>query len=221
MKTLKKSSPINLLILISVFLCQILYLTSFAKDIKNTKKDEIAIRETLNIIPNRSSIRWYGTSGMPIIAEQTGSIKVKKGKVQIDSNGDISAAEILIDMSSISNDNLSGELQAKIENHLKSTDFFDVKKYPEANFKSSKVEKIGDRRYQLIGALTIKNLKKNTNILGFYTTDGFNYSFKGNFIFDRTDFGIKYGSGKFFKDLGDKLINDNVKLSFDLKANPS
>lgn len=221
MKTLKKSSPINLLILISIFLCQILYLPIFAKDMKNTKKDEIAIRETLNIIPNRSSIRWYGTSGMPVIAEQTGSIKVKKGKVQIDSNGDISAAEILIDMSSISNDNLSGELQAKIENHLKSTDFFDVKKYPEASFKSSKVEKFGDRRYQLIGELTIKNLKKNTNILGFYTTDGFNYSFKGNFIFDRTDFGIKYGSGKFFKDLGDKLINDSVKLSFDLKANPS
>jgi len=220
MKTLRKSLRVNLLVLICLFFYETASLSSLAKNPKSTK-EETPIRETLNIIPNRSSIRWYGTSGMPVIAQQTGSIKVKKGKVQIDSNGDLSTAEIIIDMSSISNDNLSGELQAKIENHLKSTDFFDVKKYPEANFKSSKVEKIDDRRYQLIGELTIKNLKKNTNIVGFYTTDGFNYSFKGNFIFDRTDFGIKYGSGKFFKDLGDKLINDTVKLSFDLKANPS
>jgi polyisoprenoid-binding protein YceI len=30
--------------------------------------------------------------------------------------------------------------------------------------------------------------------------------------FDRTDFGIRYGSGSFFDDLGDQAINDEVVL---------
>jgi hypothetical protein len=43
-------------------------------------------------------------------------------------------------------------------------------------------------------------------------------SAKATFEIDRTEWDIKYGSGKFFKDLGDKVINDNFQISFDLKA---
>jgi hypothetical protein len=37
-------------------------------------------------------------------------------------------------------------------------------------------------------------------------------------MFDRAEFNVKYGSGKFFKDLGDNLINDDVTLILSLKA---
>ncbi|MEB3314811.1 MAG: YceI family protein [Candidatus Melainabacteria bacterium] len=226
MKTLKKSLP-NILSLTAfigiIFFTQLnssVFAEKKSKEIKDKKSSTAIIGEALELNPSRSSIRWYGTNGSPVIAEHSGGIKVKKGKVMLNTAGEITAAELIMDMSSITNDNLSGELQSKIVQHLKSPDFFDVKKYPEATFKSTQVQKISDKKYQLIGQLTIKNTKKNTNITGFYTTDGFNYSFKGNFIFDRTDFDVKYGSGKFFSNLGDKLINDTVKLSFDLRANP-
>jgi polyisoprenoid-binding protein YceI len=226
MKTLKKSLPnlMRLAVFISIVLLAQLNNSIFAerktKDTKEKKSSTALIGETLELNPSRSSVRWYGTSGVPLTLEQTGGIKVKKGKVVVNKAGDITAAELVMDMTSITNDNLSGELQNKIVEHLKGPDFFDIKKYPEATFKSTQVQKISDKKYQLIGQLTIKNTKKNTNITGFYTTDGFNYSFKGNFIFDRTDFDIKHGSAKFFNNLGDKLINDSVKLSFDLRANP-
>ena len=214
MKTLKKSLPnlVSLAVFISMaFFAQLnssVFAEKKSKEIKDKKSSTAIIGETLELNPNRSSIRWYGTNGSPVIAEHTGGIKVKKGKVIVNTAGEITAAELVMDMTSITNDNLSGELQSKIVQHLKSPDFFDVKKYPEATFKSTQIQKISDKKYQIIGQLTIKNTKKN------------NYSFKGNFIFDRTDFDVKYGSGKFFSNLGDKLINDTVKLSFDLKANP-
>jgi|LakMenE01Jun11ns_1017448.scaffolds.fasta_scaffold9959683_27 hypothetical protein len=226
MKTLKKSLPniLSLTAFISIIFFTQLNSSAFAekknKEAKEKKFPTAIIGEALELNPSRSSIRWYGTNGSPVIAEHSGGIKVKKGKVIVNTAGEITAAELIMDMTSITNDNLSGELQSKIVQHLKSPDFFDVKKYPEATFKSTQVQKISDKKYQLIGQLTIKNTKKNTNITGFYATDGFNYSFKGNFIFDRTDFDVKYGSGKFFSNLGDKLISDTVKLSFDLRANP-
>ena len=36
----------------------------------------------------------------------------------------------------------------------------------------------------------------------------------GKTSFDRTKFGLKYGSGSFFKGLGDKAINDQVDVEF-------
>lgn len=38
----------------------------------------------------------------------------------------------------------------------------------------------------------------------------------GSFVFDRTDYGIRYGSGQFFDNLGDKLIHDKIQVSFNL-----
>jgi len=39
--------------------------------------------------------------------------------------------------------------------------------------------------------------------------------------FDRTEYGIKYGSGKFFENLGDKTIKDKVSLQVTLVATPN
>ena len=45
-----------------------------------------------------------------------------------------------------------------------------------------------------------------------------NDRYKGTLSFDRTKFGVIYGSGNFFKKLtADKIINNEVNLDFDLK----
>ena len=46
----------------------------------------------------------------------------------------------------------------------------------------------------------------------FYKKDGKAYS--GTLVFDRTKFGMIYGSGDFFKGLGDKMIHNEVKVDF-------
>jgi polyisoprenoid-binding protein YceI len=43
-------------------------------------------------------------------------------------------------------------------------------------------------------------------------------SIKAKFKFDRTKWGLKYGSKSFFKSIGDKAINDDVELTVDLAA---
>jgi polyisoprenoid-binding protein YceI len=49
------------------------------------------------------------------------------------------------------------------DGHLKSPDFFDVAKFPEMKFESTKIEKRGDQ-YVAIGNLTIKDVTKQVEI---------------------------------------------------------
>ena len=46
------------------------------------------------------------------------------------------------------------------DGHLKSADFFDIEKYPQMTFKSSRVEKKGDESYSVTGNLTIHGVTK-------------------------------------------------------------
>ena len=38
--------------------------------------------------------------------------------------------------------------------------------------------------------------------------------YSGTLKFDRTKFNMKYGSGSFFKNLGDKMINNEIKIDY-------
>jgi len=48
----------------------------------------------------------------------------------------------------------------KLDEHLKSPDFFDAAKFPTATFKSTKVEKDGDNKLKVSGDLTIHGITK-------------------------------------------------------------
>jgi hypothetical protein len=75
--------------------------------------------------------------------------------------------------------------------------------------------------YRLDGKLTIKNV---TNDVSFPVhieriTGGLRLT--GRATVDRTAYGVKYGSGKFFENLGDNLIEDDFRLDLDLTFNTS
>ena len=171
----------------------------------------------LNVINKQSKVTWSGSKGIKALGTHTGTVAVKNGKVKLNDKGEISEAEIVIDMSQIDNDDLKGEWKDKLLTHLKSADFFDVKKHSSAEFKSKKVIKLADNKYKLIGDMNIKGIKREVTIIGNYLAAK-HHNFKGNMSFDRTDFNIKFGSGQFFTNLGDKMIHDEVKLAFDIKA---
>ncbi len=48
----------------------------------------------------------------------------------------------------------------KRDDHLKSPDFFDAKKFPAKTFKSSSAKKTGDKTFDLVGDMTIKGITK-------------------------------------------------------------
>ena len=99
-----------------------------------------------------------------------------------------------------------------MEGHLKSDDFFGVKNYPTATLLINKATKKGNT-YEVSGDITIKG---TTHPIIFELEMGTTAA-TANLKIDRTKFGLRYGSGSFSDDLGDKAISDKFTLDVNLK----
>jgi len=102
---------------------------------------------------------------------------------------------------------------------LKSPDFFDVDNHAESRFVITQIvkNKATTPAYLLTGNLTIKNMTKSVSFGVDIKPKGDNVA--GNapkFTIDRTDFDIQYKSKKFFEDLKDDFINDEITLAITL-----
>lgn len=102
--------------------------------------------------------------------------------------------------------------------HLHHEDFFAVDAYKTAQLEVTKAKALGNNRHHVEANLTIKNI---THPVAFETTIEVFTDFlhaMGEIVIDRTLYNIRYGSGKFFANLGDKLIFDEFVLQFKLIA---
>lgn len=147
-----------------------------------------------------------------------GSIRVKSGFVVIQGD-DIEAGELVMDLTSIGVTDLKGEDRAKLEGHLRSEDFFQVSSYPEAVFTLVRSRAVGKRSYELTGSLTIRGVDKDQTmavVLAQASPDELVIS--GTLAIDRTQYGIRFRSGKFFGDLGDQAIDDVFYVTLNLRA---
>lgn len=150
---------------------------------------------------NDSSLGWIGKK---VTGQHNGKVLYKSGEVVL-KDGKLAGGEFVVDMNSISVEDLQGEWATKFLTHMKSGDFFNVEKFPTSKLKITSVE--GNK---VKADLTIKG---KTNSVSFpIVQNGSTYS--GNLTFDRTKFDMVYNSGNFFKDLGDKMINDEVNVEF-------
>lgn len=93
------------------------------------------------------------------------------------------------------------------DDHLKSPDFFDVKQFPTATFRSTKVEKKGDKNWSVTGELALHGVKKEVTIPLELTGEGKGRNgealigFHGTFSIQRSAYGMEYGKGN----LGDQV----------------
>ena len=150
-----------------------------------------------------------------VTGEHTGEVKLANGHLNFEKDV-LKGGEFEIDMTTITNTDLTDkEYHTKFINHITSDDFFGVEKNKTAKLviKSVKKEKAADT-YKITADLTIKG--KTAPV----TFDAVATKAKATakVIFDRTKYDIKYGSGKFFQGLGDKMILDDVQLSVELTA---
>jgi polyisoprenoid-binding protein YceI len=154
----------------------------------------------------KSEFKWTGTK---ITGSHYGTVPLKSGSLVVEKDV-IKGGEFVIDLNGLTAGDLTGEYKGKLEGHLKSGDFFNVEKFPTATLKVKSVK--GDK---VTADLTIKG---KTNPVTFdVKKDGTTYS--GKLVFDRTKFDMIYNSGNFFKDLGDKAINNEVTLDFKVVQN--
>jgi len=158
-----------------------------------------------------SALSWEASK---VVATHTGTVRVKSGSVQV-SGGALAGATVVMDMSSIASDQ---GIEALVT-HLKNADFFDAANYPEARLVITSVNPgANEGEYALTGDLTIKNVTAPITFTAKVKTSGNELEAQSQLSIDRTKWGIKYGSGQFFKDLGDNMIGDDIKFSVLIKA---
>ncbi len=176
---------------------------------------DVAGAATYTADASASTIAWKGTAPTK---SHNGTISVSEGSLAMD-GGKLTGGNFIIDMNSIvCLDIENEEYNGKLVGHLKSADFFDVENNSFSAFAITGVED-KDGKTMVKGNLTIKGIKKNIEFPATLSVDGDAVSFTSEaFTIDRTEWDIKYNSGKFFEDLKDKLINDNIELSFTVKA---
>ena len=144
--------------------------------------------------------------------QHNGTLNIKNGQIIISDKGLISG-DIEIDMSTINTTDIQGRGKERLDGHLKSPDFFDVKKHPVAFLKFQGNEKhFSDGKLKFEGQLTIKNISHPISF--FSTIDNVNgkLSARAEVTFDRSLYNVRFGSGKFFDNLGDRLIYDEIRM---------
>lgn len=174
-------------------------------------------QEVYKVDVNKSKVIWTGTK---VGGRHEGTLKIKSGTVTL-KNGYLASAEVVVDMNSIQCTDLKDKaLNDKLVNHLKSADFFEVDKYPEAKFVVTKPDRRLNQDYMVYGKLTIKDKTSDVKFPATLIFEDNNKNFMTtiSFVFDRTKHDIKYGSEKFFKNLGDKAIYDEVDVLIELHA---
>lgn len=158
-----------------------------------------------------STIEWTGKKITG--SSHHGTIQLKNGFLNLTEDGQLVGGEFHIDMSTIQVTDLSGENKEKLEGHLNSDDFFGVNNYDTSKFVITEATQKSENTYTVNGVLSIKGKTEPVS----FDMDVNDNTATAKVAIDRTKFGIRYGSGSFFDNLGDNAINNNFTLDVTLK----
>lgn len=173
------------------------------------------LAETYTVNPEASSVEWNAAK---VTGEHNGTISIKSAQIELE-EGNLTGGQAVIDMSTITVlDITNPTYNKKLQDHLNSEDFFNTASFPEASLVITSVESSGEGAYEVTGDFTIKGITRPVTFSAVVTQDEEGVSASAEITLDRTDFDVRYGSGKFFEDLGDKLIYDEFTLMVDIAA---
>tara|TARA_Y100001968_G_scaffold187371_1_gene171799 strand:+ start:1483 stop:2043 length:561 start_codon:yes stop_codon:yes gene_type:complete len=158
-----------------------------------------------------SSVKWTGTqlSGK----SHYGTLSFKSADLSF-SEDKLVGGNFIVDMTSLSVDDLTGKGKTSLEGHLKADDFFSVNDFNFSELKLNNVAMVSQNEYSATGNLTIKGYTHEAKV-SFYTKEG-SKNMMAKLVFDRSKYDVRYGSGSFFENLGDKLILDDIELEVTL-----
>lgn len=166
------------------------------------------------INPDKSFIHWKATKPG---GGHVGIVKFSSGYVKFD-NDKVTGGEFVADMSTITDEDLKvNEMKNMLENHLKSSDFFDIAQFPTAVFSLKQVVMLPDDpvfAMQISGPLTIKGISNDVSFRIKPVSEITPLSFTTDeVILNRTHWKINYNSKSIFKSITDKIIHDDFELS--------
>ncbi len=150
--------------------------------------------QTLKADKEKSKIDFVGKKSD---GKHTGGFKDFKSEAKVDHESpDKSSITIEIATDSLWSDN------EMLTAHLKSPDFFDVKKYPTIKFESTKIE-VNENKATIIGKMTMLDKTVEIKIPATADLNEKSLTLNADFKIDRTKWGMNYGKGK---------VDDEVEL---------
>ena len=167
--------------------------------------------QSVIVNPKDAVLKWEGKK---VTGKHNGAILLKSGEFEV-KNDKFVGGTFVIDMQSLTVEDLpAGEMNDKLSGHLKSDDFFGVTAFPTAKLVIKESSKFKGDVAKVKGDLTIRD---KTNPVEFEVTrkDG---KYTTVITVDRSKYNVKYGSGSFFGDLGDKMIYDDFTLDVTLNT---
>lgn len=162
----------------------------------------------------QSTFSWEGKEASG--HSHTGEIKLYKGSVNI-MNSEFYEAYVGIDMNSINCTDLEGGAKERLEGHLKSEDFFGTDKYPYSTIEITSTKTKGEVT-KAVGTLTIKGIAQPIVFPTTLSLKDENIVIDGTLVFDRSLFDVRFRSDKWYSNLGDKLIYNDIELTYHIVA---
>ncbi|WP_188260424.1 YceI family protein [Azospirillum tabaci] len=146
-------------------------------------------------------------------AKAMGRFNTVAGELSFDKDAaDKSSLSVTIDTTSVDTNH------AKRDEHLKSPDFFNAKEFPKMTFKSTKIEKTGEKTGKLHGDLTLLGVTKPVVLDVAFNKDGVSpaskmdtVGFSARGTIKRSDFGMKYGVPNIGDDIQIIIESEAVK----------
>lgn len=151
----------------------------------------------------KSVVNWTGHAEIGGYAP-AGTIKLKSCTINF-KGAEISSADVVMDMPTLSQENQN------LTDHLKSEDFFDVKKFPASTIHISRID-----NGIAYGSLTIKDKTHDISFPIKVDQTGNQVTVTGKTVIDRTQYGVVYNSTSFFSNLGDHAIRNTFDIAFTL-----
>ena len=147
--------------------------------------------------------------GSKVTGSHNGSFQDFSGHIDYAGNVEQSRVNITIKTDSITTDT------ADLTKHLKTADFFDVAKFPEATFVSTAIKPGGEKgaSHTVTGNLTMHGVTKSITFPATIAVTPDVASVDANFSINRKDFGINYAGA------ANNLIRDDVVLTLRIRAN--
>jgi polyisoprenoid-binding protein YceI len=191
------------------------------KSVAKIKTEKVSTKgQAYKLQPQLSTLGWLAKK---VTGQHNGTVQFKEGTVLVSGN-QVTGGTFVVDMNSIKVEDLTDAgYNAKLVGHLRSDDFFSVDKNQTATFAITNVAQLKNadangNNATITGNLTIKGITKPVSFPAKVGVKDGVAAASGTAIIDRTQFDIRYGSKSFFESIGDKAIDNEFTLSFNVIA---
>lgn len=181
----------------------------------NASASSISQGHKYNIDTKQSIVTWKGSMVFDFEEEHIGYVYISKGELMIEKDS-LVGGTVEINMKTIEYKNK--ESKNTPVKHLKSADYFDVEKFPISTFSINKLKYSVRGNIKVTGNLTIKGITHPVTFPARIKVKEGIVEANGKLVIDRTQWGIRYRSGKFYDNLADQAVSDDVELLIKIVA---